>query len=378
MTSLHPTPVPCQWLARLAAALDRRSAPRLALLFLGAVLARGRRTVTGGIRAAGLSDQFRPGYTAVAAAGKKAGTIAAHLVPAVVKPLASGAERLTLARDDTPTPRYGPHGPGAGVHHNPAPGPAGAPDVYGHALVVLGPLLAHPAWGTIAPPLPARMYVRKKDLPGIDPKPRPEFRTKLESAVERLRWAKTWLGLLGKPLWVAADGAYAQKDFLKPAKALGMTVVSRLRCDAAPGSLPPAAPADPRGPGRPRVYATGRISPGKRAGQRRGWATAALTLYGERAVTRSKTFLATWRPAGGGIRVVPVGEPAEWRASFGTEASASVADILTAVADRFSPDIDHPDYHPSDWVSARLGAGYYRRPGAADSRPVVPSAARVA
>jgi hypothetical protein len=46
MTSSHPLPAPCPWFARLAAALDRRSAPRLALLFLGAVLARGRRTVT--------------------------------------------------------------------------------------------------------------------------------------------------------------------------------------------------------------------------------------------------------------------------------------------------------------------------------------------
>jgi hypothetical protein len=55
MTSSHPLPDPCQWFARLASVLDRRSAPRLALLFLGAVLARGRRTVTSWIRAAGLS-----------------------------------------------------------------------------------------------------------------------------------------------------------------------------------------------------------------------------------------------------------------------------------------------------------------------------------
>ena len=80
MTSSHPLPAPCQWFSRLASALDRRSAPRLALLFLGAVLARGRRTVTSWIRAAGLSDQFRSCYTAVAAAGKKAETIAAYLV----------------------------------------------------------------------------------------------------------------------------------------------------------------------------------------------------------------------------------------------------------------------------------------------------------
>ena len=72
MTSSHPMPAQCQWFSRLAAALDRRSAPRLALLFLGAVLARGRRTVTTWIRAAGLSEQFRPCYTAVAAAGQMA------------------------------------------------------------------------------------------------------------------------------------------------------------------------------------------------------------------------------------------------------------------------------------------------------------------
>src|SRR5690349_21242546 len=103
MTSSHPLPAPCQWFAHLAAALDRRSAPRLALLFFGAVLARGRRTVTSWIRAARLSEQFPRCYTTVAAAGKKAEAIAAYLVLRVVKPLVSQVERLTLALDDTPT-----------------------------------------------------------------------------------------------------------------------------------------------------------------------------------------------------------------------------------------------------------------------------------
>lgn len=72
MTSSHPLLTPCQWSCRLAAALDRRYAPRLALLFLGAILARGRRTVTSWIRASGLSGQYQSCYLAVAAAGKKA------------------------------------------------------------------------------------------------------------------------------------------------------------------------------------------------------------------------------------------------------------------------------------------------------------------
>ena len=337
MTSSHPTPAPCQWFSWLASALDRRSAPRLALLFFGAVLARGRRTVTTWIRAAKLSDRFQSCYIAVAAAGKRADRIAWRLFTEVVRPLLKGAGRLTLALDDTPTKRYGPHVQGAGVHHNPTPGPAGSPYVYGHVFVVLGLLVNHKAWGTIALPLLARLYIRKKDLPSIDPKHRPAFRTKPELAVELLRWAKPWLGLLGKPIWVVADGAYAKADFLKPAMSLGMTVVSRLRKDAALRTVPGPRPAGKRG--RPRTYGPDVIDLAKRAGQRRGWSTETITLYGVATVKKYKTFLATWRPAGGAIRVVLVDEPTGWRAYFCTDTSASVADILTTVADRFSLEI---------------------------------------
>jgi hypothetical protein len=33
-------------------------------------------------------------------------------------------DHLLFAIDDTPTPRYGPRVAGAGVHHNPTPGPS--------------------------------------------------------------------------------------------------------------------------------------------------------------------------------------------------------------------------------------------------------------
>jgi hypothetical protein len=51
---------------------------------------------------------------------------------------------------------------------------------------------------------------------------------------------------------------------------------------------------------------------------------------------RYKTFVATWRPAGGAIRVVLVDEPTGWRAYFCTDVSTTVADVLGAVADRFA------------------------------------------
>ena len=282
-----------------------------------------------------MSREYKPCYTTVAAAGKQADNVSARLLNEAVKPLVADQERLTLALDDTPTPRYGPHVQGAGIHHNPTPGPAGSPHVYGHIWVVLGLLAVHPAWGVIALPLLARMYVRAKDLPGIDPKHRPEFRTKLELAVELLRWARAWLKYLGKPIWVVADGAYAKAPFLKPAMALGMTVVSRLRKDAALYTVP-GPPAS--GTGRPAADL--REGPHRRwpSGpvQRRGWTTESFDLYGKPAKKRYKTFVATWRPAGGAIRVVLVDEPTGWVAFFCTDVKASVAEILATVADRFA------------------------------------------
>jgi hypothetical protein len=145
MTSSHQDMIPCQCFPDLARALDRRSVARLVWLFLGAVLARGRKTVTSWIRTAALSTQFRPCYTTVADAGKKAKEIAARLAGDVVKPLLTDQARLTLALDDTPTRRHGPFVQGAGIHHNPTPGPAGSQHVYGHICVVLG------CWRSIRP-----------------------------------------------------------------------------------------------------------------------------------------------------------------------------------------------------------------------------------
>lgn len=289
------------------------------------------------MRAAGPSDEYRPRYTTVTAVGKRTDLMAAHLLREVVKPLVASADRLTCALDDTPTERYGPKVQGAGVHHNPAPGPAGGPFVYGHVWVVLGLLARHPVWGVVALPLLARLYVRQKNLAGIAPEHRPAFRTKLEMAVELVRWAVSWLGHLGKPVWVVADGAYAKAPFLKPMRALAVTVVSRLRKGSALWTVPGPRVPHRRGPNR--IYGEHRIDLAKRGGQTRGWTTGTFDLYGQATEKKYKTFVATWRPAGGAIRVVLVDEPNGWVAFFCTDTAATVADILGCVAGRFSPEI---------------------------------------
>ncbi len=120
-----------------------------------------------------------------------------------------------------------------------------------------------------------------------------------------------------------------------------MTVVSRLRKDAALWTMPRPKPPGRRGPAP--TYGKDKIDLAKRAGQRRGWSTGVFDLYGKPARKRYKTFVATWRPAGGAIRVVLVDEPSGWVAFFCTDVSASVADILTTVANRFSLEITFRD-----------------------------------
>jgi hypothetical protein len=215
--------------------------------------------------------------------------------------------------------------------------------------VVLALLAAHSSWGVLALPLLARLYVREKNLGGIDIRHRPPFRTKLELAVDLMRWAVAWFGFLGRPLWVVADGAYAKAPFLKPMRALGVTVVSRLRKDSSLRTAP--GPRRPHRPGPDRVYGERRIDLAKRAGQRRGWTTGTFTLYGKPAVKRYKTFVATWRPAGGAIRVVLVEESTDWVAFFSTDPAAGVGEIIGAAANRFSLEQAFKD------VKAVVGAG---------------------
>jgi hypothetical protein len=56
--------------------------------------------------------------------------------------------------------------------------------------------------------------------------------------------------------------------------------------------------------------------------------------YGAVVTKTIKTFLATWRPAGGLIRVVLVAEPDGWVAFFCTKPEATAEEVLEAAADR--------------------------------------------
>src|ERR1043166_6257842 len=331
------------WITHLSTPLHGRLAWRLLPLFAGMLFAQGRRTAAAWFRAADVGLDFRNYYYFLGSLGRNVEFVASLLLRRAAAVIAPG-ERLLFAIDDTPTKRYGPRVEGVGIHHNPTPGPAEQKFLYGHVWVTVAWMVRHALWGTIGLPLRALLYVRQKQIARLHRRYGVRFQTKLVMAAVLVEWLVRWLKYLGQPIWIVVDGAYAKRPFLRRALAAGVTVVSRLRRDAALWSVPrPPRPRQPRKRGRKPKYGTQRLSLAKRAGHRGGWQTADFALYGKMVATTFKTFTATYKPAGGLIRVVLVWNDGDWTPYFCTDATATVAMILEAVADRAAIEQDFHD-----------------------------------
>ncbi len=333
-----------EWSEWLAVGLHARNRWRLPVLLVGILFASGRRTVTTWLRAAGVSDDYQGYYYFLAAVGRKSESIATQLVALLLRTL-SLPQRVLLVIDDSPTKRYGPKVEGADVHHNPTPGPADSPYLYGHVWVTISLALRHPKWGAIGLPLWAMLYVRQQTMTSI-PRLRRwgRFATKLQLAARLVEWIVPIMKRAGKTVWIVVDGGYTKRPFLKRALKTGVTVIGHLRRDAALRDLPPRRQKGRRrGRGRPRKYGKNKISLAKRAGQKRGWQTIDCTVYGKAATKTYKTFLATYAPVGGVIRVGLVKEDHGCYAFFSTDPTTSVKDILEAFADRTTIEQDFHD-----------------------------------
>ena len=332
-----------EWSQWLAAGLHARNRWRLPVLLVGILFAHGRRTVTTWLRAAGISDDYQDYYYFLAALGCKTKSVASQLLILVLRILPL-PKRILAIIDDTPTKRYGPKVEGADIHRNPTPGPADQKYLYGHIWVTLSLAVRHPRFGALALPLRAMLYVRQKTMATI-PKCRGwTFATKLVLAARLVEWIAPILKKAGKTLWIVVDGGYTKAPFLRRAVRAGVTVIGRLRKDAALRDLPPKLRrGQRRGRGRPRKYGKNKISLAKRAAHPGGWETAECTVYGEKVTKCYKTFLATYRPAGGLIRVIIVLEDHDWFPFFSTDPNATAVEIIEAFADRATIEQDFHD-----------------------------------
>ncbi len=124
------------WIASLARVLGARIEWRLQQMLVGLLFARGRRTITNWLRAIGVRRHYEDCYYFLGSLGRKCESVAAVLVGLILRRLPL-PQRVLAALDDSPTKRYGPYVEGAGIHHNPTPGPAGAKFLYGHNWVTL-------------------------------------------------------------------------------------------------------------------------------------------------------------------------------------------------------------------------------------------------
>jgi DDE superfamily endonuclease len=322
--------------ASMSRLLDVRIAFRLPIILAGALLAGGRRTAAGWFRAAGVQDWDRF-YECLQSVGKNATSLMLPLLILIVKRFDPGAGGYwKLAIDDSPTKRFGRCVEAANTHHNPTPGPADGPWLYGHNWVCLAMLLRHPLFGMIALPLLSRLYVREVDVPKLPQSYNVEFRTKHELGEELLNRVMSQLRALGSQagFLVVFDGAYAAGELIKSLLERGAVVVTRLRCDAKLFDLPVKEPGRR---GRPRIYGPNRISLAKRAGHPEGWQMVRYSSRGVQVERRCKTFLATSQLVSGVIRVVLLQHTAgNWAAYLSTDPEMSVETILETVADRWA------------------------------------------
>jgi hypothetical protein len=344
-----PVPI-APFVITLAALLDARQADLLTPLFQGILFAHGRRTATSWFRAGDFADDFRRGYHLLGTLGRDTLNHGAALLFSRLRRAIDPGPHWLFALDDSPTKRYGPCVEGAGLHHNPTPGPTHQRYLYGHVWVTFGWVVRHPDWHTLCLPLCADLYIRADDVAKIDADRRPPFQTKLELAGARIAWLAEQLRDSTVPIWLVHDGGYTKRPVFKAAAAarqaqgVSLVLVGRLRQDAALWSLPPVLPeGQRRGPGAPRKYGTQRLSLAKRAVHPLGWQEVECFQYQKVVRKQVKTFLATYKPAGGLIRVVIVKEEDGWLPYYCQDVTASLKDILEAVAGRTALEQTHAE-----------------------------------
>ena len=350
------------WFVALCCILRQRSAWRLAVIFAGIIFAKGRKTITSWLRAAGISQQYKAFYYFIGSIGRKTEIVATVLFEIMISLIYKKQQRILMALDDGPTKRYGLFVQGAGIHRNPTTTPEGAKFIYGHLWVTISVVVRHKLWATIGLPFLAKMYIRVKDMAKMPTKCRVVFQDKLQQATELVKWASECCKRLGKQLWIVTDGGFTKARFLKPAIGMGSTIITRLRKDAALHGL--LKPVKKRKRGRPRKYGK-RIYLRHKAAEKRGWFKVQVTLYGKLETRKVKLFKATYRPAGGLVLVLMVREAVDsWRAYMCTNLSATAEQILEAVSDRMAIEQNFHDLKEIEGAGQQQVRNYFANVGA--------------
>ena len=158
-----------------------------------------------------------------------------------------------------------------------------------------------------------------------------------------VKWIAPLVKQAGKTLWIVVDGGYVKAPFLKRALRAGVTVIGRLHKTRRCATCRECRDAESGVGGAVREVRREQ----DQLGQARRIAMAgrrpSASSYGKTVTKLYKTFLATYRPTGGVIRVVIVEEDHDWYPFFSTDPNATAVEIIEAFADRATIEQDFHD-----------------------------------
>ena len=257
--------------------------------------------------------------------------LALSILKTVVKTF--NIEQLTLGLDDTLIPKYGKKIFGRALHFDHAAKVNFASYIKGHNWVTIGVLqhvsalkkwLCFPFW--------SELFIPEKECTKTDT----PFLTKIDISISMLKGIKEYFSTLS--ITLVADALYAKKKLLQWCIESKVTMITRLRSDAA--LFEPVRPSKTKTRGRPPVKGKRLPALGRLAEEAKKFSSLTLTLYGEEKTVLYRQFQAYWRPAGTVVNVVIVKYPQKRGSTtayfLSTDCSQSVESILTLVAARWS------------------------------------------
>jgi hypothetical protein len=207
-----------------------------------------------------------------------------------------GVTDLLLVVDDTLCPKWGRRIFGTAFHYDHVRRPR-AGYVWGHDWVVMA-VVVRLFGSPVALPFWVSLYRPKKICE------KGQFRTRLQIVVGILEKVRSWTPLR---IDLVADGGYNNGPILKPLATMGISLVGRLRFDAALRADPPSPKA--RKPGRKKRWGKPLPKLSAIARSAKGWSLVEAPIYGKVVRLRIKSFDAWWRVARAKLRVVIVRDP---------------------------------------------------------------------
>jgi hypothetical protein len=320
-------------LANFAVAFTAPTFGVFALLFTGAVLVKGRHTVTRMILAAGIRASHHARFHRFFSQSRwEMDVLWERLLRLLSAKLLSGSERIEVVIDETAQKKTGAKIYGAGMVYDNRPKSAKGRDLeWGLTWVVASVLVRVPSWKgrVFAVPVLSRLYRRKP----LCRHGRVRFKTKGQLALEMIDKLAEWLP--GRRIVLLVDGNYADHHLmLRLPKAV--EVVSRVRHDAA---LWAPRPKGVQRIGRPRLHGRKLPRPADRvARQPKDW-TPIQTPNGRRYEVQTWTAL-WWKVFGQRpIRIVATRRPGSRRRPeffYTTDLTLSLEQTLAYYTDRWA------------------------------------------